>query len=66
MRRHVLGTDMSDDVEAVRAGIGPTAFVNASEVDEGRYLIYTVQHGWARTDVYLHDLGAGPRRHHSW
>ena len=59
VRRHVLGTDMSEDVELFGAGIGPTAFVNASEVDEGRYLIYTVQHGWARTDVYLHDLSAG-------
>ena len=59
VRRHLLGTDMSEDVELFGAGIGPTAFVNASEVDEGRYLIYTVQHGWARTDVYLHDLSAG-------
>ena len=59
VRRHVLGTDMSEDVELFGAGIGPTAFVNASEVDEGRYLIYTVQHGWARTDVYLHDLSSG-------
>ena len=57
--RHVLGTDMSEDIELFGAGIGPTAFVNASEVDEGRYLIYTVQHGWARTDVYLHDVRAG-------
>ena len=59
VRRHVLGTDMSEDVELFGAGIGPTAFVNASEVEEGRYLIYTVQHGWARTDVYLHDLRSG-------
>ena len=58
VRRHVLGTDMSEDVELFGAGIGPTAFVNASEVDSGRYLIYTVQHGWARTDVYVHDLRA--------
>ncbi len=59
VRRHVLGTDMAEDVELFGAGIGPTAFINASEVDEGRYLIYTVQHGWARTDVYLHDVGSG-------
>ena len=57
--RHILGTDMDEDVELFGAGIGPTAFVNASEVDDGRYLIYTVQHGWARTDVYLHDLRSG-------
>jgi len=59
VRRHVLGTDMSEDVELFGAGIEPTAFVNVSEVDEGRYLIYTVQHGWARADVYLHDLRSG-------
>lgn len=59
VRRHLMGTDMAEDVELFGAGIGPTAFVNASEVDEGRYLIYTVQHGWARADVYLHDLSSG-------
>ena len=57
--RHVLGADMSEDVELFGAGIGPTAFVSASQADGGRYLIYTVQHGWARTDVYLHDLESG-------
>ena len=57
--RHVLGTEVSEDVELFGAGIGPTAFVSASQAYGGRYLIYTVQHGWARTDVYLHDLSSG-------
>ena len=56
--RHVLGTDISEDVELFGAGIGPTAFVNASQAGEDR-LVYTVQHGWARTDVYLQDVRAG-------
>ena len=56
--RHVVGTDLSEDDELFGAGIGPTAFVNASRAGDD-HLIYTVQHGWARTDVYLHDVRAG-------
>ena len=62
IRYHRLGTDMEEDEELFGEGHGPERFVNSSLGGDGRWLVYTVQHGWARTDVYLHDLrsGAGP------
>ncbi|WP_420463297.1 prolyl oligopeptidase family serine peptidase [Candidatus Palauibacter sp.] len=62
IRYHRLGTDREEDEELFGEGHGPERFVNFSQGGDGRWLVYTVQHGWARTDVYLHDLrsGVGP------
>ena len=62
IRYHRLGTDLEEDEELFGEGHGPERFVNFSLGGDGRWLVYTVQHGWARTDVYLHDLrsGVGP------
>ena len=67
VRHHVLGTDVADDTELFGEGHGPEKFIGVTRGGEGRdgtarYAVYTVQHGWARTDVYFHDLraGAGP------
>ncbi|WP_420632464.1 prolyl oligopeptidase family serine peptidase [Candidatus Palauibacter sp.] len=59
IRYHRLGTEVEEDEELFGEGHGPERFVNFSQGGEGRYLLYTVQHGWARTDVYLHDLRSG-------
>ncbi|MDE2973400.1 MAG: prolyl oligopeptidase family serine peptidase [Gemmatimonadota bacterium] len=59
VRLHILGTDAADDVELFGEGHGPERFVGFSAGPGGRYMVYTVQHGWARTDVYLQDLRAG-------
>ena len=65
VRHHALGTDIADDAELFGEGHGPETFINATQGGDGRYMVYTVQHGWARSDVYLHDLragaGVGPR-----
>ena len=59
IRYHRLGTAIGEDEELFGEGHGPERFVGFSQGGEGRYLVYTVQHGWARTDVYVHDLRAG-------
>ncbi|MEJ2203484.1 MAG: prolyl oligopeptidase family serine peptidase [Gemmatimonadota bacterium] len=60
IRHHTLGTDSSQDTEIWGAGIGPTAFVGMDVLADGRYRLFTVQHGWAREDLYLQDLqGSG-------
>ena len=59
VRLHMLGTDIEDDVELFGEGHGPEKFVGFSRGGDGRYMVYTVQHGWARTDVYLRDLRSG-------
>jgi prolyl oligopeptidase len=59
IRRHALGTDPSQDEEVWGEGYGPTTFVNMRMADDGRYRIFTAQHGWARHDVYLQDTRTG-------
>ena len=59
VRLHLLGTAVADDVELFGEGHGPERFIGFTEGGNGRYMVYTVQHGWARTDVYLQDLRAG-------
>ncbi len=59
VRHHTLGTDIAQDTELFGEGHGPEKFINVTQGGDGRYLVYTVQHGWARTDVYLQDMRAG-------
>ena len=59
VRYHRLGTDLEEDEEFFGEGHGPERFVGFSQGGDGRWHVYTVQHGWARTDVYLHDLRSG-------
>ena len=40
-------------------GYGPTAFVSARLIDDDRKMLYGVQHGWARSEVWVEDLEAG-------
>jgi len=58
---HTWGASPDADEVIFGDGYGPTAFVSMSQADEGRYFIYTVQHGWARTEVFVRDTKrAGP------
>ena len=59
VRLHMLGTNVEDDEELFGEGHGPEKFVGFSHGGDGRYTVYTVQHGWARVDVYLQDAQAG-------
>jgi len=56
VRVHELGTPVETDVELFGAGYGPTAFIDVREVADGRYLLFTVNHGWARSELHLKDL----------
>jgi prolyl oligopeptidase len=56
---HALGTDTEDDRLIFGDGYEPTAFINLNQADEGRYLIFGVQHGWARTEVHFQDVESG-------
>ena len=56
---HTLGTKSEADRLIFGEGIAPTAFINFSYHDEGEILLFSVQHGWARTDVYFQDLSSG-------
>ncbi len=59
IKYHELWTDFADDEVLFGEGYGPETFVGMSEAGEGRYRIYTVSHGWARTEVHFQDLERG-------
>jgi prolyl oligopeptidase len=57
---HAIGTDPSKDVEVFGKGYGPDKWINASVSEDGRYLLFGVQHGWARNEVYVQEVSGGP------
>jgi prolyl oligopeptidase len=60
---HVIGSDPSRDSEAFGKGFGSDAWIEPTVSENGRYLLITVQHGWAKGDLYIQDLQAnGPIR----
>ncbi len=56
VRHHTLGTAIVGDRELFGEGHGPEKFINTTAGGDGRYLVFSVQHGWARTDLYIQDL----------
>ena len=56
VRFHRFRTDRAEDALVFGEGIGPRAFVRAEQLDEEKLLV-GVQHGWARSDVYLVEIG---------
>jgi prolyl oligopeptidase len=53
---HRIGTDPAEDTEVFGEGYGPDKWVFASVSDSGRYLLFYVGHGWARSELYIKDL----------
>jgi prolyl oligopeptidase len=63
IRYHRLGTGLAAASTLFGEGYGPTAFLSMSEVEGGRFRVFTAQHGWARNEVWLQDVaGRGPIR----
>jgi prolyl oligopeptidase len=63
IKKHVWKTETAADALVFGAGYGPTAFVSVLQSDDGAWLVFTVQHGWATTDVFALDrkaAGASP------
>ena len=51
-----MGTPPAQDVEVFGSGYGPSQWIGAEVSENGRHLLLTVQHGWARNDVFVQDL----------
>jgi prolyl oligopeptidase len=63
IRHHALGTSVAQDAEVFGRGYGPGQWIGAQVSENGRHLLLTVQHGWARNEVFVQDLaGGGPVR----
>jgi prolyl oligopeptidase len=58
IRRHAWRTDVAADAELFGDGYGPRTFVSVIASDDGRWLVFPVQHGWTSTDVFALDLRA--------
>jgi prolyl oligopeptidase len=58
---HRLGTDVAEDRVLFGEGYGPSTYLDVSEEVDGRYRLYAVRHGWARSELYLQE-GDGPVR----
>jgi prolyl oligopeptidase len=57
---HALGTEQSKDVEIFGKGYGPDKWISANVSEDGKYMLFGVQHGWARNEVYVQKLPDGP------
>jgi prolyl oligopeptidase len=56
VRYHAVGTPIAKDTEAFGEGFGPSDWVGASVSENGRHLVFSVSHGWARSELYVKDL----------
>ncbi len=56
VRFYTFGTDRAEDTLVFGEGIGPRSFVRAEQLDDALLLV-GVQHGWARSDLYLVEVG---------
>jgi prolyl oligopeptidase len=53
--RHAIGTDPSADEILWGEDFGPTTFIGARSIDDGRSFLLTAQHGWTRNEFWVMD-----------
>ena len=53
---HKLGTDIKNDKQIFGKDFGPESFISANYINDGESMIFGVQHGWARSEIYFKDL----------
>jgi prolyl oligopeptidase len=58
VRFHAWGARIDSDEVLFGDGYGPTAFVSMTQSDDATQFVYTVQHGWARSEVWLKSTDA--------
>ncbi len=56
VRFHRVGAPVEEDEEIFGDGIGPTSFLETLELSDGKALVFAVNHGWARSDLYYKEL----------
>ncbi len=53
---HKLGDDRANDREVFGEGYGPDKWISVQVSGNGRYVLYSVRHGWGRSELYIQDL----------
>jgi len=56
LKYHRFGTAVSADSVLLGDPLAPTAFLNVSMPENGRWRLVTVGHGWQRNELRLHDM----------
>jgi len=56
---HKIGAPPDEDVLVFGGGIGPASFLRLSQAADDRYLIFSVQHGWASNEIHFRDTRSG-------
>ena len=57
---HAIGSDRAKDIEVFGRGYGRDKWLGAMGASgDGRYVLFVVNHGWGRTEMYLQDRTAG-------
>lgn len=62
IRHHTLGEDPDNDRLLFGSGYGPTSYIGTDVIEGGEYRMFTVQHGWARNDLFIQRAPAGAIR----
>jgi len=63
IRYHAVGADPANDAEVFGAGFGPSDWVGATVSENGKHLLLSIAHGWARNELFVQDLAPqGPPR----
>jgi prolyl oligopeptidase len=55
---HALDTDPARDIEVFGQGTTIDQFVSPDISEDGNTLLFVVQHGWAKTEIFMKDLKA--------
>jgi prolyl oligopeptidase len=58
VRFHAWGARIDSDEVLFGDGYGPTAFVAMTQSEDAALFLYTIQHGWARSEVWLQNNAA--------
>jgi prolyl oligopeptidase len=56
MYYHALGTEVAKDKEIFGEGYGPDTWIDGGVSENGRYLLISVQAGWAKDDLFIQDI----------
>ncbi len=62
VRYHEFGTPVSDDPVVFGEGYGPETRIEVSTIADRELLLYTVNHGWASTEIHVQRPGEDSAR----
>jgi len=57
VRFHRIGSPVEEDEEIFGDGIEPTSFLETLALSDGKTLVFAVNHGWAKSDLYYKEPG---------